>query len=79
MTTEIKCRNFAALHFPKGSLNRKILNCDSLTSEYFHSLKYILYVHHPETEKYCAYKVHHNFRTLREAREKEQELLKLHP
>lgn len=70
MKYEILKRTFKALNYPRGSIERKNLNTDVLTSEYYTTNKWLLRVPfimsddtpHP-TQKYLDY----DFKTKKEA------------
>ena len=66
-TAEVKRRTFAASQFPKGSPIRSMLNKDTLTSEYYTSMKWLAVVYHPETKTHTAYESKKTCRTKGEA------------
>ena len=74
MKTEIRKRKFDALNYPYGSEERAKMNEDVLTSEYMPSYKYVLFAYHAETDTQCEYVSKYNFRTKKEAVERENEL-----
>lgn len=67
MKTEILRRKFTALNFSVGSKERADANLDKITSEYMPSLKYVLRISIPETDKYMACTYDYLFRTKKEA------------
>ena len=64
---EVLKRTFYAKQFPKGSKDRELLNCHTLTSEYSPSKKYVFYIHKEETERSLAHSLSYTYATKQEA------------